>query len=1059
MAMFVLGTTGCGGTTTGGGADVTPDASAPTGTVVSAADGGTVTSPDGVLTLKFPPGALAEDTPISITIEAGDDGTVYRFAPDGLAFLQPVELSATIPHAPDESTDLSFAGFPIFLTSDDGVTSEGLDATFEFDAAAGQLLLSSNIEHFSAIVLVHEPTQHFWSGEATFPGQKEVGGLVPITVTLHWEDFHMPSHFTIESVELVTLETHCSGALSQVTEAEWLAHRALPEGATIVSHQPQCLCEKEGEGTISMEAVIGLQAAVFTPRGEKVAKTALARLSHSPPGAVLCGAGPTEGSCTQPDGSCNDGISESECEEVGGIFEDYGTCLQDFEVACCLPSGKCVDGLLDEECIGEQMPEKSCADDPCPCEPDCLHKECNSADGCGGTCKCKACCDDHWMCLDVTIPTCNYMPGLVQEEDACGPDSCCPPNCYEKECGDDGCGSPCPPGCDAGYECAQGKCVCKADCSDKECGYDGCGGVCAECEWGQICVDHSCEDLECEPECQDLQCGDDGCGGVCECDPGMIYLEDVWEEEECVPDCADVECGEEDGCGGVCECPVGGCCLLETAGGCLDQTHANCTDMGGDFLGADLCSSFDKEQKCCDIWCEDRECGPDPCGGSCGECPDEMPYCNDGQCGIECDPQCYSKDCGDDDGCGAPCPCNPCCFNEDAVGACEDFTEPYCTQQGGFWLPGGTCDDDPNPCCEAACLAEECGAPNPCGGEGICECQSCCVAGGKCELKTPMVCTLIGGTPMGLADCPADDATCDGIDDDCDGDIDEDYAGAATECGVGACAASGTMVCTDGQQSDTCAPSEPADDDATCDGIDDDCDGSLDEDYEGGETNCGEGCCANTGTSTCVDGEEVSDCQPLPGKFSDPYCNGLDDDCDGEIDEDVLFIGDPCDAQTAWDELYNGGVDKDLAEEGVRACPVDVHGCGQGGATYCEEKPVVDTVDVCDGQDNDNNGYVDDVSFWLAPAGDNSCGGSCALAGVAGDPCNTDEDACTGVWMCANPSEPPPDPIGPEKFNSLWCSDENNLTVKETDAGDGACFDQCDNDCDGLTDADDPDCQ
>ena len=112
------------------------------------------------------------------------------------------------------------------------------------------------------------------------------------------------------------------------------------------------------------------------------------------------------------------------------------------------------------------------------------------------------------------------------------------------------------------------------------------------------------------------------------------------------------------------------------------------------------------------------------------------------------------------------------------------------------------------------------------------------------------------------------DTTCDGVDDDCDGTADEDWI--ATGC-VGACI--DTATCTEGVPQ--CGP--PAATDDTCDGIDDDCDGVADEDYT--SRSCGIGACARM--STCVLG--IDRCRE--GTPSPETCNGIDDDCDGTTDE------------------------------------------------------------------------------------------------------------------------------------------------------------------------------
>ena len=211
---------------------------------------------------------------------------------------------------------------------------------------------------------------------------------------------------------------------------------------------------------------------------------------------------------------------------------------------------------------------------------------------------------------------------------------------------------------------------------------------------------------------------------------------------------------------------------------------------------------------------------------------------------------------------------------------------------------------------------------------------------------------------------------CDGFDDDCDGQTDEDFdVGAVCEIGVGACAAAGQIFCDiNGQAICSVAAGEPVAE--RCNGADDDCDGVTDEGFEGVGAACtaGLGRCEAAGVGACAaDGLSVI-CDAAPGSPGPEICNGEDDDCDGATDEAIVPVA-----------CYGGPEET----RRIGLCADGVRRCVEGAFGVCEGE-IQPEAEICDGDDNDCDGQTDEaveVACYDGPAGTAGVG-QCA-AGVS----------------------------------------------------------------------------
>jgi len=296
----------------------------------------------------------------------------------------------------------------------------------------------------------------------------------------------------------------------------------------------------------------------------------------------------------------------------------------------------------------------------------------------------------------------------------------------------------------------------------------------------------------------------------------------------------------------------------------------------------------------------------------------------------------------------------------------------------GFTENEGDCNDaDPAIYPGAPELCD--GLDNDCNGvvdDGIaatptqCGVGACAATGELACVGGQMVDSCVAGTPTAEA--------CDGLDNDCNGVVDDGIAATPTQCGVGACAATGELACVGGRMVDSCTPGTPTAE--VCDGLDNDCNGVVDDGIAATPTQCGVGACAATGELACVGGQMVDSC--VAGNPTAEVCtDGVDNDCDGLADSADVVDCPPvsaCDGFIPQPTTCGVGA---CAATGETTC-TDVGGAQVIGDTCIAGTP---TAEVCDGVDNDCDGGVDNgIAATPTQCGAGACAATGELACVGG---------------------------------------------------------------------------
>ena len=432
------------------------------------------------------------------------------------------------------------------------------------------------------------------------------------------------------------------------------------------------------------------------------------------------------------------------------------------------------------------------------------------------------------------------------------------------------------------------ECAVEADCDDED-GTSFPGGA-------ELCddVDHDCDGdptngLDANEYWEDADGDGFGAGAVlvdcaAEAPTGFVEYDD--EAEDCDDDDEDVNPDEAEVC---------------------DGEDTDCSGVIDDTVDADGDTFYD---------CTDCDDGNDTIN------PDAPELCN----GVDDDCDTDVDEASDDDGDGFT-PCGADGIPDTVDDDCDD------TNADTYPLAPEICDGEDNDC-NGSLPSEEIDADS----DTYPECLEC--------------------NDANAAINPGADEVCDGLDTDCDGspgadevDVDTDlYLACEDYVANGAIGVLGGGDCDDGDIAINPAAVE------SCDGVDEDCDGVVDGDFDADDdtfTTCG---------ADGIPGNEDDDCNDLnanvyPGAVE--LCDNIDNDCD-----DILDAADTAD--------FAGN---DFDSDGDNGTGCGGGDCNDNDATLEGLNLDRDGYSTCGGDCDDTNGYIHPVQGESCNGVDTNCDG------------------------------------------------------------------------------------